>query len=299
MFGSLVIIFPTPHEGGELVIRRHREDDTKEWTVDSTRLLTGATEPSIAYVAFYSDTEHEVLPVRSGYRVTLTYNLYYVKNNLQAPTHPVLKPVPTNEDSFRSALQRALDDEKFLPEGGNLMFCFHHKYPLPTDETSAEKGKQALQNVTACLKATDAVMWKVVKELKLDASPKVLYEDRNEHLDVMCDRVYPLQDEDQVEGSLSSFLEYHAGGRSLRIAGSRARPWEERPYSYRKKRVEVEWVNYRYYKFMSGDGEKTTYMAYGNQASIGVAYWKICMFVRVGPPGKRDVPLPDHVDSDE
>jgi len=33
-------------------------------------------QPSIAYVAFFSDIEHEVAPVISGYRVTLTFNLY-------------------------------------------------------------------------------------------------------------------------------------------------------------------------------------------------------------------------------
>ena len=65
------------------------------------------------------------------------------------------------------------------------LFCFHHKYkyPLPTDKSSAEKGKQALQNVTACLKATDAVMWKIVKGIKLDASSKVLYKNNMHHVD--------------------------------------------------------------------------------------------------------------------
>ena len=95
-------------------------------------------------------------------------------------------------------------------------------------------------------------------------------------------------------GGQSDFLERHAGGRTLKMAGSRVHPWEERLYSYRKKRIEVEWVNYRHY--LVGGSEKTTYMAYGNEASIGVAYWKIGMFVRVGPPGKRDIPVPEDVD---
>src|SRR6202042_3226946 len=30
--------------------------------------------PSIAYIAFYSDVEHEVLKVTSGHRATITYN---------------------------------------------------------------------------------------------------------------------------------------------------------------------------------------------------------------------------------
>jgi hypothetical protein len=33
--------------------------------------------PSIAYIAFYRDVEHEVNMVTLGFRVTLTYNLYW------------------------------------------------------------------------------------------------------------------------------------------------------------------------------------------------------------------------------
>jgi hypothetical protein len=31
---------------------------------------------TINWAAFYSDCEHEVMPVTSGHRITLTYNLY-------------------------------------------------------------------------------------------------------------------------------------------------------------------------------------------------------------------------------
>jgi hypothetical protein len=73
MFGSLVIVFPTLHEGGVLFLR-HRG---KEWTFDSGRELTTERQRSIRYAAFFSDIEHEVTPVISGHRVTLTYNLYF------------------------------------------------------------------------------------------------------------------------------------------------------------------------------------------------------------------------------
>ncbi|KAG7096291.1 hypothetical protein E1B28_003738 [Marasmius oreades] len=72
MFGSLVVVFPTPHTGGELVLR-HAE---KMFTFDSGTILAGSPD-KIAFIAFFSDVEHEVLPVTSGHRVTLTYNLYY------------------------------------------------------------------------------------------------------------------------------------------------------------------------------------------------------------------------------
>ena len=84
MFGSLVVVLPAPHEGGELALRH----DGKEWTFDATKLLAGRTD-AVAYVAFFSDVEHEVLPVRSGHRVTLTYNLYYgtrVEDTIATPS---------------------------------------------------------------------------------------------------------------------------------------------------------------------------------------------------------------------
>ena len=74
MFGSLVVIYPTAHEGGELIFR-HKDH---EWKVDANSLTTSQHSPSLVYVAFYSDIEHEVLKVTKGRRVTLTHDLYLV-----------------------------------------------------------------------------------------------------------------------------------------------------------------------------------------------------------------------------
>ena len=73
IFGSLVITFPAPHEGGALVLRKNG----KEIVFDSGALLQHAKEPPIAYIAFFDDVEYEVLPVTSGYRVRITYDLYF------------------------------------------------------------------------------------------------------------------------------------------------------------------------------------------------------------------------------
>ena len=47
------------------MIRQRDEDGdvSQEWEFDSHALFEDATSPSIAYVAFYSDVEHEVYPV--------------------------------------------------------------------------------------------------------------------------------------------------------------------------------------------------------------------------------------------
>lgn len=79
MLGFLVLVFPTPHEGGALLLRH----DDKEWAFDSSKILADAksnraddTRSHIGYIAFYSDVEHEVAKVVSGHCVTITYNFY-------------------------------------------------------------------------------------------------------------------------------------------------------------------------------------------------------------------------------
>lgn len=68
MFGTLVVGLPSAHTGGELIIRF----DGREETVDFS---APAGSYKIPYAAFYADCEHEVLPVKSGYRIGLVYNL--------------------------------------------------------------------------------------------------------------------------------------------------------------------------------------------------------------------------------
>ncbi|MFD5571140.1 2OG-Fe(II) oxygenase [Streptomyces cadmiisoli] len=64
MLGTLVVSLPSAHTGGELVI--HHGGD---------RRTHHASRTELSLVAFYADCRHEVTPVRSGYRVTLTFNL--------------------------------------------------------------------------------------------------------------------------------------------------------------------------------------------------------------------------------
>jgi 2-oxoglutarate-Fe(II)-dependent oxygenase superfamily protein len=64
MVGTLVVSLPSTHTGGELIIEHAGESISHR-----------ASKTDLTFVAFYSDCRHEVTPVRSGYRVTLTFNL--------------------------------------------------------------------------------------------------------------------------------------------------------------------------------------------------------------------------------
>ncbi|MBF6161548.1 2OG-Fe(II) oxygenase [Nocardia cyriacigeorgica] len=64
MLGTLVVTLPSEFTGGELVIEQH-----------GTKVTDQGSPHELSFVAFYSDCEHEVLPVIDGFRITLTYNL--------------------------------------------------------------------------------------------------------------------------------------------------------------------------------------------------------------------------------
>jgi hypothetical protein len=64
MVGTLVLTLPSSYTGGELVVEHNGE-----------RKAYRGSKTALSLVAFYADCRHEVLTVKSGYRITLTYNL--------------------------------------------------------------------------------------------------------------------------------------------------------------------------------------------------------------------------------
>lgn len=71
MVATLVIILPTAHEGGELIID-HRG-------IKKTYAFKPSKIAKLNCIAFYADCYHEVKEVTSGYRVSLTFNLILEK----------------------------------------------------------------------------------------------------------------------------------------------------------------------------------------------------------------------------
>ncbi len=113
MFGSLVVVFPSPHKGGTLLLR-HR--DTSELSTQERRLR--GQEQTInrsLHATFFSDIEHEVALVTSGHRITLTYYLYFDDGGPVSPNDAVLGPeyftppqLMMNKDAYREALTTTL-----------------------------------------------------------------------------------------------------------------------------------------------------------------------------------------------
>ncbi|KAI0291795.1 hypothetical protein B0F90DRAFT_1648009, partial [Multifurca ochricompacta] len=169
MFGSLVIVFPTAHEGGTLHLRHHGQ----EWTFNSGLELAKLRTPTIGYIAFFSDIEHEVAPVISGHRVTLTYNLYFddkgptskKDSSSEGSPHP---PVAVNERVFLMTLESLLENPEFLADGGTLGFGLQHIYPV-------SEGRN-LRHIYGLLKGSDAAVYRSFRTLGFEPTLYLYYE---------------------------------------------------------------------------------------------------------------------------
>lgn len=64
MIATLVVMLPSAYSGGELVVHHGGEATAYR-----------GSKSAISLVAFYPDCLHEVRPVKSGHRITLTYNM--------------------------------------------------------------------------------------------------------------------------------------------------------------------------------------------------------------------------------
>lgn len=123
-FGSLVVCLPLEHEGGQLQVRHKGKEVTYDW---------GSHQDQISWAAFYSDCEHEVLEVKSGYRLTLTYNLYAVRGGgmLAGIEPPVLD---ASQLPIYMSLKRIVENKEFMPEGEKSFEYFARQWRL-ADQT--------------------------------------------------------------------------------------------------------------------------------------------------------------------
>jgi hypothetical protein len=261
MFGSLVIVFPTQHEGGSLKFRH----SGREWTFDSASLVKAQKDPTIAFAAFYSDIEHEVTPVTSGHRVTLTYNLYISEESSNAVA-PI--PVPsTTETAFNAVLSKLLSDPTFVDKGGFLGFGLQHEYPLDR--------KADIRNLVNCLKGSDAIIQRVCNQLSLETALRVVYKDED-YCDkygrdfVMVEDIIDYSRDGQIDGTPGWAMMQNEGGKRIRVTGPIAKKakskyaYEDPPDNDKEDYIDVDWVT-DLTKFAVAE---TSAVTYGNEAQI-------------------------------
>ncbi|KAI6111148.1 hypothetical protein F5141DRAFT_1202865 [Pisolithus sp. B1] len=271
MFGSLVVIFPTQHEGGEFVLR----EGDREWSLDFAKMLSDSCHrPCVGYVSFFSDVEHEVRKVTSDHRVALTYKLYFIPES-QAPVRTTSAPAPY-EGSLATPLYKLLTDPTVLPKGSYLAFGLRRYYPV-------EKGTN-VTNYKSCLKGTDAALWRVLTTLGVVWNVMVFYRNvgsYNDYLDeVIVDlsrAPYEIYDFDEAMGGTAVHVEFASIDGIPRV---RRHPNAETPPRHFAKVTKVE----------SLTCSRSPYVMTGqSRAEVGELTGEVCVIVELQEPAERVV----------
>jgi len=281
MFGSLVCLLPSAHEGGNLLLR-HRN---YEFTFDGQALLQEAPPASIAWVAFFGDVEHEVTLVTSGHRITITFNLYFDSN--------FARPVPeaTSENLFKSALKKLIGDPLLSLAHPYLGFGLDYAYPFQ---------KAILEPNSINLKGVDATIIRILKELGIDFDFYLLYRE-NKHDDACPFRVlsknifdgkYLSHGDNSRRLFNKSYLVFDpsVGEPKDLVPSLRDNDegwtvlWEDFYNLYRRgmqfPRMDVEWVT----KPREENLDRSVAMVYGNEAMPGYLYHFLCVVATISQP---------------
>ena len=161
MVGTLVVCLPCAHTGGDLVLRHDGVTERTAWG-------TEAGSGKVQWAAFYSDVLHEVEPVTSGYRVTLTYDLYadtsrhvaggerveYGTDGQLAVVPRALPATAVAACPLAAAAVAAATNPARWSRGGYMGIFASHAYPI----TSAGSVDAKL------LKGADALVWRALHD---------------------------------------------------------------------------------------------------------------------------------------
>ncbi|KAI6111124.1 hypothetical protein F5141DRAFT_1202856 [Pisolithus sp. B1] len=270
MFGSLVIVFPTPHEGGEFVLRENEH----EWVVDLAKSISEPPQqPCVSYVSFFSGVEHEIRMVTSGHRVTLTYNLYFV-TEADVPSPTISTPEPYDQ-TLAEALYKIVTNKSVLPDGGYLGIGLRRQYPVEdgTDVTSFRNN----------LKGPDAALGRVLSALGLSWNVRMFY--RNlDYRDYLHSRIVNLTQWGQMYSDVIHTIMQRSGAEVVEyvtIHGSRQDDFRDL-LGCSVQLAEVTGLE-------NNPCQSQLYVAYGNEPRISHTYVNLCIVVDLPVPGARSI----------
>jgi 2OG-Fe(II) oxygenase superfamily len=131
MVGTLVLSLPSAHTGGDLVIDHAGESKTYH-----------ASKDELTLVAFYADCRHEVTPVRSGYRITLTFNLLADTEAPAQPDGPVTELTRCLTEHFTTPATPRYGGRE-LDRPNRLVYLLDHEYTQRGLDWNRLKGTDA------------------------------------------------------------------------------------------------------------------------------------------------------------
>ncbi|WP_439675711.1 2OG-Fe(II) oxygenase [Embleya sp. MST-111070] len=163
MVGTLVLSLPSAHTGGELVIGHAGQNRTYR-----------ASKTELSLVAFYADCPHEVTRVRSGYRVTLTFNLLVERGAPEQESGPLDDIAHCLEQHFNAPARPRYGGQDLDPPR-RLVYLLDHEYTqrgLGWDRLKgADAERAALLRAAATQAECEAVLALAEVKETWDANP--------------------------------------------------------------------------------------------------------------------------------
>ncbi|KAG9044473.1 hypothetical protein FS837_008091 [Tulasnella sp. UAMH 9824] len=163
--GTLLIGLPTSYTGGQLVLRPYGREINVDWSTNGRGALCKTALP---WVFFYSSIEREVMPVTSGHRVTIAYDIYkseasqrFIPSQLQANLDASSRPI------FQFLQSQILGSRNFRPNGGRLAFPAQHQYPMPLIRRSV--------HLMDMLKGSDHILVHAARQFGIPVWTKAVY----------------------------------------------------------------------------------------------------------------------------
>ncbi len=127
IFATIIVVLPSQFTGGEAHLS-HRGFNT---VYDCSATSLNAT----TVMAWYTDITHEIKPIKSGYRLALSYNLIHTATSL--------RPAVSNNPTFVEGVTRALDSWLMSTHPEKIIYLLDHQYSLANLRGSALKGLDA------------------------------------------------------------------------------------------------------------------------------------------------------------
>ena len=112
MFATLVVQLPSVYTGGEIIVKHGDKEETYDFSQKA------AYTPF--FVTFYSDCQHRVCPVRSGYRLCLVYNVIY--------TGISEKPFHVDKTALVKSMSTISSSWSRCPEVPLIVYLLEYKY---------------------------------------------------------------------------------------------------------------------------------------------------------------------------
>lgn len=145
MVGTMVVLLPSGFKGGSLVI----DHQGNKKTFSPSKKLDG----QLNIIAFYADCFHKITKVTSGYRVALTYNLFFKSDNHLISKENNPKLVSAIREYF-SKINPSEEHRSIAKHPHWLVVLLNHQYSQKNLAWSQLKGTDR-KKAKQCLAAAD------------------------------------------------------------------------------------------------------------------------------------------------